>query len=391
MPPKRPAAAKKKKGNSKPSSKPSSKQSQSPKPDKEPTPPANQATVMTGTDKNLEAGGGSPPELSAAVADLECLKATHNDWGARCNRWDTKTIGDLEEIFLHLFINVGNWAYRNIDAPALDSLSASTKQDLLRRLEGYCLQADLNETMSRLCPLVRNAFADKLVTMLLIKDCITRFFINPFWYIAPDPNPAPDTDEGIQARPTEFGKQLYTFFEISFQPGTDSSPRGVYGQSASPTHRIPFFDPHRTISSDFSTQMHERRESMVDVMVQQVLTDPLLQTLLTTPENKDDATSRDRELKEIYQEAARLAVDISTHTIYLEFRTLDNIEPRFQRPSTDLEPSARCGLQEIDNRPDGHRILAMSYPAIYVHDDMTQPPLRSCLVKGCVLLENDQD
>ncbi|PYI09268.1 hypothetical protein BO78DRAFT_415818 [Aspergillus sclerotiicarbonarius CBS 121057] len=204
--------------------------------------------------------------------------------------------------------------------------------------------------------------------MFLVKDCISRSFTNPFRYLVLDPNTEPGTLEGIQTGPTEFGKQLHTLHQNIHQTGQGFIHPWRLWTARFSNPMASIYDPHEEKTSDFSKQMRSHRARMVDIMFQQVSTDD-----------------------ELYEKAVQLSIDISTHVEYLEFRTLKDIEPMFHRSSEDIRASTWHHLKSDDGL-DGHRILAMNFPVVYVGDDMCHTPYKKKpLVKGIVFVESDKD
>ena len=204
----------------------SSKRSTKPNGRKELTPPANQPPVGASPSTTSEATTLTREELQikADAADRQALRLReyyeyldpkHNAWATKCpSTWQDEICG--------LFSNLSEWAfnYAHPETEALDSLSENRKKELVKRLEGYCLRIDLDEIISSLPPEMRTSFVSELVTMFLVKDCVLRFFTNPFCYIVPDPSTDTGSPEGIDARMTDFGKQLFIFHQNILQSGS---------------------------------------------------------------------------------------------------------------------------------------------------------------------------
>ncbi|PYI09269.1 hypothetical protein BO78DRAFT_438744 [Aspergillus sclerotiicarbonarius CBS 121057] len=415
MSPKRSAAANKK-SNAKPSppppssSNPSSKSSSDPssKPSKSsPTqkgnqqsaPPPEQSTShietqeMKGTKDTTLAATKRPlmapdetEELRKKIKQLEVDLETErmrndNFLHPFSNEWDMKSAGDCRRLLDRIRTSFKNWTteYIQCETKALDSLPEKAKKELVRSLDGFCIQVDLDEIISSLPSNLKHKFTGDLVTLFLFSDCFSRFFTNPYWYMMPDPTIG--THEQIEPSPTHFGQQLYDFHN------TFGHTRQRFIQPwRSWTARL--CNPAREVNNDFTDQTVARRELIVDGMFKQVLATEFLQPLFAAPKAENWIETREQELKRLYHEAAQLSVDVSTHPECLEFRTLKEIEPNYHHSLEDIEATVRYSLHENKDRLDGHRILAMESPAVYCCDDRDYPRTVQLMMKGRVFIED---
>ncbi|KAL4785369.1 hypothetical protein BJX76DRAFT_324492 [Aspergillus varians] len=57
-------------------------------------------------------------------------------------------------------------------------------------------------------PTVRGSLPCWFLAMFLVKNLVSRFYTNPFWYIGPDPTVAGQDEQGVQ-RQKEFADNLH--------------------------------------------------------------------------------------------------------------------------------------------------------------------------------------
>ena len=73
-----------------------------------------------------------------------------------------------------------NWSYEDF---ADATLTQDEKKQLVARLDIYCVQDDLEDTVSRLNPNQQQELAKTLAATFLLKIVVDKFFKHPFWYV----------------------------------------------------------------------------------------------------------------------------------------------------------------------------------------------------------------
>lgn len=118
-----------------------------------------------------------------------------------------------------------DWARKHAERKHT-KLSVEQKRDLISSLDGYCIQNDFDTIVSRLPRESQNDCLTHLVHLLLVKECISRFFTNPFWYLVPNPRPVNDGDDkgNLAANASEFGAQILELFERMRECEKSGSP-----------------------------------------------------------------------------------------------------------------------------------------------------------------------
>ncbi|GKZ79215.1 hypothetical protein AnigIFM56816_003099 [Aspergillus niger] len=316
--------------------------------------------------------------MEAITADTlhkyEYLAAQHGDWGCMSDQM-------YEEEFFRMFLSLKTWAanYAYEETTVLESLPESYKKDLVTSLDGYCAQVEMSEILSgvKLGPV----FGFELVTMFLVKDCLGRFFRNPFWYIAPHPGQGTEYDEEILPEATHCGAVLFELLKDFDNDGQ----RALLAQSwrlwtARLCNKKVMDRPN-----DFAERMMSRRKLMVEAMVAQVLDHELLKPLLRPCADGKKAEISKRILDAAYLKAAELSVKLSMDDHDVEFRNLRDIVEVYDPSNTETKLN-QAYYGECDNLK-GHRILCMVFPAIYVCGGFATPDYRELITKADVFLE----
>ncbi|PWY69374.1 hypothetical protein BO83DRAFT_316653 [Aspergillus eucalypticola CBS 122712] len=317
-------------------------------------------------------------DMEAITADTlhkyEYLAAHHGDWGCMSDQ-------KYEEAFFRMFLSLKHWAENHAyeETTVLESLPESYKQDLVKALDGYCAQVDMSEILSGVK--LGRVFGFELVTMFLVKDCLERFFTNPFWYIAPHPGQGSEYDEEILPKATRCGTMLNELLKEFDNDGQ----RELLAQSWRLWTARLCNKKVMDRRNNFAERMMSRRKLMVEAMVAQVLNNELLKPLLRPPADgqKDDIVKRI--LDAAYLKAAELSVQLSMDDHYVEFRDLRNIGQVYDPSNT--ETKLNNAYYEEGDHLYGHRILCMLFPAIYVCGGFATPDYRELIFKADVFVE----
>ena len=115
----------------------------------------------------------------------------------------------LEEIW-PIFTSLDRLA-RNYIRRDTKALSPEQKRDLIASLDGFCVQDDFDVIAAGLPKALRSIFLQSLVGTFLVKECILKFLMNPFWYLSHRPS----SDTGEEKPPINtpgFGDQILTLY-----------------------------------------------------------------------------------------------------------------------------------------------------------------------------------
>ncbi|RAL00132.1 uncharacterized protein BO80DRAFT_465560 [Aspergillus ibericus CBS 121593] len=231
-------------------------------------------------------------------------------------------------------------------------LSREQKTDLIRRLDGYCVQEDMDYIYSSLPRSLQGRLLPQLVATYFIKDCVDRFFTNPFWWIVPQP--------GIQKG--------------------DAKPQDAHLWRLWTTR---FAHPW----AGFGSEMVSHRISTVNSICADALKQDFLQSLLRDSD-PSVISSRDDWLQRIYHHFAEISVKMAAHLSYVQLGTLHDIDPYFRRSSDNTEAS--YGHGKVD-KLDGHRVLVLEQPAVYIRGGWEDPNGSVIQKKAVVYVEERDD
>ncbi|GKZ24934.1 hypothetical protein AbraIFM66951_011791 [Aspergillus brasiliensis] len=249
------------------------------------------------------------------------IKHREVQWSSCCPaQWSTA----ISAVFLSPY----TWVYNHIHRDP-SRLSTQQKKEIVSRLDGYCVQEDFDDITSSLPESARKSFLGKMVQLLLAKECISRFFTNPFWYLVPDPG----TEENPKMDTTGFGAQVFTLYE--------------------------------------------------NIRAYQ----DLLRSLL---KSSDETAFHDAlvHLQECFYDAAQTSVVISSNLGYLELATLDSLGRVYSSDKMALAPYWDPDTSE--KRLNGSRILFIDFPAVYTCDGRKDSSNRM-LARPAVVYVEDND
>ncbi|PYI09273.1 hypothetical protein BO78DRAFT_438756 [Aspergillus sclerotiicarbonarius CBS 121057] len=221
----------------------------------------------------------------------------------------------------------------------LTTFLGNRRWNLISHLDGYCVQEDFDSINSSLPRSLQSQFLPHLVATYLFKDCVDRFFTNPFWYVVPRP--------GIKEGDGEaacFGTQLYELYQ------------NILATNAKDAHlwrlwTTRFCHP----ATVFGVEMISHRISTVKSICKDVLKQELLQSLLSDPDIS--AASHGLSwLHRIYNDFAEISVKMSAYLSYVHL--------------------------------DGHRVLVIEHPAVYICGGRKDPNERRLQKKAVVYVED---
>ncbi|PYH68028.1 uncharacterized protein BO88DRAFT_416394 [Aspergillus vadensis CBS 113365] len=251
-----------------------------------------------------------------------------------------------------------DWARKHAERKHT-KLSVEQKRDLISSLDGYCIQNDFDTIVSRLPRESQNDCLTHLVHLLLVKECISRFFTNPFWYLVPNPRPVNDGDDkgNLAANASEFGAQILELFERMRE-----------------YHKLGY-------------DMIAHRDSVADKICEEVLGQELVKLLLRSTV-KCDLDRAFLDMQKVFRSAAELSVKISCNLERLEFKTLNNLGHAFHHPSAEIELAEDYGGAEKEHCFDDRQILFLEFPAMYCCGDLKDPFYKGILHKAVVYVED---
>ncbi|RAH61660.1 hypothetical protein BO85DRAFT_516270 [Aspergillus piperis CBS 112811] len=281
--------------------------------------------------------------------------------------WECRSHDYYEKEFFGLWALLRNWArlHAHEETAVLDGLSANYKKDLVKSLDGYCAQLDLNEILGALE--LGDIFVTEIVTMFLVKDCLECFFLNPFWYIVPHPGEGTEFDEEVLPRATRFGTGLHELLK-KFDTARLCSTNV------------------RADQSNFAKSMIARRNLMINTMVKQVMSHELLEPLLKASPDEKSVALTERSLTVAYQRAAELSVRLSKDDHNVVFRNLHELGGVFDVSNPEMDADSSQAFDSV--HLNGHRIMSMRYPAVYFCGGFISPDYRQLIVKANVFVED---
>ncbi|BCS00599.1 uncharacterized protein AKAW2_50940A [Aspergillus luchuensis] len=296
--------------------------------------------------------------------------------------WECRSHDYYEKEFFGLWALLRNWARLHAleETAVLDGLSANYKKALVKSLDGYCAQLDLNEILGALE--LGDIFGTEIVTMFLVKDCLERFFLNPFWYIVPHPGEGTEFDEEVLPRATRFGTGLH---ELLKKFDTDGK-EGFLAQSWRLWTARLCSTNVRADQSNFAKSMIARRNLMINTMVKQVMSHELLEPLLKASPDEKSVALTERSLTVAYQRAAELSVRLSKDDHNVVFRNLHELGGVFDVSNPDMDADSSQAFDSV--HLNGHRIMSMRYPAVYFCGGFISPDYRQLIVKANVFVED---
>ncbi|CAK96526.1 NADH:flavin oxidoreductase / NADH oxidase family protein [Aspergillus niger] len=277
----------------------------------------------------------------------------------------------------HAFGMALDWA-RNYAERKHANLSMEQKRDLVSSLDGYCIQNNFDTIVSSLPRSLHNMCLTQLVYLLLVKECISRFFTNPFWYLVPDPERGGDADDKgkLPTNAPVFGAQIFNLYERMREsdPAAAQLWRLWTTRFSHPDHK-------------FGYDMIAHRDSVADRICEEILgQEPVKSLLRSTDKSVLDRARID--LQKFFRPAAELSVKISCQLQYLEFRFLNTLDPVFHHPSAEIDLAEDYGGATKEPCFDGRRILFLEFPAMYVCGDSRDPFYRGVQRKAVVYVED---
>ncbi|KAL2861094.1 uncharacterized protein BJX67DRAFT_315409 [Aspergillus lucknowensis] len=105
----------------------------------------------------------------------------------------------------------------------MEKISRNDKNYVISCLKGYFVQADFDHLIARFPEPARYIAPEILLTMLVVKDLVERFYTNSLWYLGLDPVGAKKDKQKIQQQ-EEFANSLYAL-DQRFEKGVLFSQR----------------------------------------------------------------------------------------------------------------------------------------------------------------------
>ncbi|PWY67964.1 hypothetical protein BO94DRAFT_611734, partial [Aspergillus sclerotioniger CBS 115572] len=306
---------------------------------------------------------GDSKFATSQVGNLNALHYSSLEWAELCPVLWSKQIRLC-------WTGLWQWSINHARREPQD-LSQEQKASLIASLDGYCVQEDFDFIYSRLPERLQAHFLPNMVAIYLFKDCVEKFFTNPFWYTVPRP--------GMKKADLEkagFGTQVYNIYKNILA----DNPRNAHLWRVWTTR---FSHP----STELGTETVSHRISTANALCTEVWNKDLLQSLTRTLGGSavSDGFSW---LQRIYNDFATAAVTMSAHLSYVHFGTLEDPSPLFSRSSNDTEAS---GDHVTGENLDGHRILVLEHPAVYICGGWDNPNERRLQKKAVVQISERKE
>ncbi|KAL2849379.1 hypothetical protein BJX68DRAFT_267231 [Aspergillus pseudodeflectus] len=246
-----------------------------------------------------------------------------------------------------------NWAYLSLSDM---KWTKAQKKQLVSRLDGYCVQEDLDSIISCLREDDRAWFPKCLVAAFLMKTAVDTFFRHPFWYIEPLPK----------------GQEFFTG-DAEWQ---GVSPQGVVLEELLAQFKqvnIQFARIWRALTTrlcnqkyypaDYEKTLRARRRARCQSLAKEILADKVFSYLMK-PITDDQIQAREDFLAHYLAKISDIAANMHSQNPCLRFETLYDLEPRFTEASGTMEPEYHVDLPKGDTKFDGCRVLLLQYPHV---------------------------
>ncbi|KAJ0427049.1 hypothetical protein BJY00DRAFT_7421 [Aspergillus carlsbadensis] len=154
-------------------------------------------------------------------------------------------------------------------------------------------------------------------------------------------------------------ENVWTRFE-EVNPWYSRIWRSIAVRLANSMHKNQCIDP------TFGEALEARRHAGCRALAQDLLANDTFRSMFKTPNN----STRDKELGDFLILAADIAIKIFTHNPVLKFKTLHELQPRFEYEPKGMEAEARFERLDDEDDPeilhayDRHRILYLESPFV---------------------------
>ncbi|CAI7634194.1 unnamed protein product [Penicillium discolor] len=250
-----------------------------------------------------------------------------------------------------------DWAYNyciTTRRSKCEILSKEQKKDIITSLKGWVVQDDFDTTVSRLPPNIRYTILVNFASMIILKDCLTLFWSNPFWYL--DVDDAISNSEGAEA---PFGAHLHTLYKtfLKVEPRLAHHWRAQTTRLANVRYQAHFSKRDLTFGLANKEILRAKAYRFAAARLQ----DKVFRCLL---KDKDENILKTT-LGDLYVRMAEFAKDLATSQPLLEWRLLDEIPTEFDQQSKVIETAYIHGLGVRESRLNRHQVIAILRPYFF--------------------------
>ncbi|KAL3476875.1 hypothetical protein BJX99DRAFT_257999 [Aspergillus californicus] len=265
------------------------------------------------------------------------------------------------------------------------SLKETQKKQIIARLNGYCVQESFESIISRLAPCHRKTILLKLTTAFLFKLVVEEFFDHPSWYAEIPPEHedrcARTPWKGVTPDGAVFEKFLSKF------EGVNPEYSRLWRCTTSRIFHALY--PEVEDNPKFVQALKARREARCRSLAKETLAIKSFQHLLKPTTSTEQDLLRKQGLGACLFKVAEIAVAISTQNPVLKFKTLHELEPRFDHLSEEVEADHQHRLDDGDPRLDGHHVLFIYHPFVYRMENDFEPEDTIRVAKAVAVMEKD--
>ncbi|KAL2829763.1 hypothetical protein BDW59DRAFT_158936 [Aspergillus cavernicola] len=242
------------------------------------------------------------------------------------SEWAYTLPGCWPDDFFSLFAASGgfafNWACRDLEK---QSLTQAQKKQLVRSLDGYCVQEDFDSIISRLSSYHQKMILSTFTSAFLVKTAIGKFFQHPFWYVE-IPSQRETREEAPWLGVSYYGTVLE---EISSRFEEVNPVFGRIWRSLT-TRLCTSLNYDQAKDRSFGEALQALRHARCRSLASEILADKIFQCLLKPT---DDPSKREDSLSFCLAKLSDIAVGMLSQHPVLKFHTLHELEPRFHHAS----------------------------------------------------------
>ncbi|KAL3481565.1 hypothetical protein BJX99DRAFT_253487 [Aspergillus californicus] len=247
-----------------------------------------------------------------------------------------------------------NWVYRELSDM---NWTKAQKKQLVACLDGYIVPDDFDSIVSHLGRKDRLLFPFQLASAFLMKKAVEKFFQHPFWYVEVLPKGREISGDAKWQGVSPYGvvlEDLFTLFKT------------VNIQSAriwrSLTTRL---CNQKYPTADYEESLRACRLARCRSLAQEILSDKVFKPLLKPT---TDLAAREYSLARELGQISDIAANMHSQNPCLQFHTLHELPPRFNRASGTMEAYTQLKIAEeerADTRLDGRRVLLIEHPHVF--------------------------
>ncbi|KAL4795042.1 hypothetical protein BDV19DRAFT_389699 [Aspergillus venezuelensis] len=279
-----------------------------------------------------------------------------------------------------------NWSYEDF---ADATLPQDQKKQLVASLDGYYVQNDLDDIVSRLNPVQQQELAKTLAATFLMKTVVDKFFKHPFWYVDAIPVGAEEQREDTPWQDVSPDGAVLKRFLTRFEEGGTRGENHIYARIwRNVTARLCNAMCNPRLASFGKTQKALRR-AKCQALANQLLADETFQCLLKPTEGTAEKESA---LGYALTEMSDIIVPMLSQEPTITFRTLNELEPRFHHTCETMESDwdHALNMEGTEARLDGHRVLIIHHPFVVMTRDIMREAEETVICKAPAMMEDPE-